>query len=107
MKRAAILIIVVATLVLVGYPSAPSLADTSNSISTSKSTTSGVITFASGGTVLTGSADTGGGSNEGDADGLSGLKGRPPVASNEAASVRVARVMMMLEHWWKFMLWSR
>ena len=107
MKRAAILIIVVATLVLLGYPSAPSLADTSNSGSTSKSTASGAITFVSGGTVLSGSGDSGGGSNEGDADGLSGLKGRPPVTANEAASAGVARVMMMLEHWWKFMLWSR
>lgn len=105
MKRAAILIIAIATLVLIGYPSAPSLADTSNSYSTSKSGSPQVITTP-GGTVLNGSGDTGGGSNEGDADGLSGLKGRPPVATLDASSGR-SRVMVMLENWWKFMLWSR
>ncbi|MDH4036380.1 MAG: hypothetical protein OEX18_03260 [Candidatus Krumholzibacteria bacterium] len=107
MKRAAIFIIVVATLVLVGYPSAPSLADTPNSVSTGKSSSSGVVTIAPGGSVLSGSGDSGGGSNEGDADGLSGLKGRPPVATSSEASAGVARVMMMLEQWWKFMVWSR
>jgi len=107
MKRAAIFVIVVATLVLVGYPSAPSLADTPNSLSIGKSSTSGAITIAPGGTVLSGSGEAGGGSNQGDADGLSGLKGRPPVATTNGATAGIARVMIMLEQYWKFMLWSR
>lgn len=105
MKRAAILIVVIATLVLVGYPSAPSFADTSNSYSTSKSGSPQVISTP-GGTVLNGSEDPGGGSNEGDADGLSGLKGRPPLTTLDAL-YGSSRVMVMLENWWKFMLWSR
>lgn len=105
MKRAAILIVAIATLVLVGYPSAPSLADTSNSYSTSKSGSPQVISVP-GGTVLSGSGDPGGGSNEGDADGLSGLKGRPPLTTLDALSGG-SRVMVMLENWWKFMMWSR
>lgn len=106
MKRAAILFIAIATLVLIGYPSAPSLADTSNPMSTSKSGPGPVVTVP-GGTVVNGSGDTGGGSNQGDADGLSGLKGRPPVATLTATTSGTTRVMVMLENWWKFMLWSR
>ena len=106
MKRAAILIIAIATLVLIGYPSAPSLADSSNSFNTGKSKASAGVTL-QGGTVKSGSGDSGGGSNEGDADGLSGIKGRPPVATLDASSTGVARVLVMLENWWKFMLLSR
>lgn len=106
MKRAAILIIAIATLVLVGYPSAPSLADSSNAISTGKSV-SGQVVSMPGGTVLNGSGDSGGGTNEGDADGLSGLKGRPPVVTASESTSGASRVMVMLENWWKFMLWSR
>jgi hypothetical protein len=105
MKRAAIFVIVVATLVLVGYPSAPSLADTS-SIPIGKSSSPSSISIAPGGT-MSGSGETGGGTDQGDADGLSGLKGRPPVATTNGASAGVARVMIMLEQYWKFMLWSR
>ena len=43
MKRAAIFMIAIATLVLIGYPSAPSLADTSNSYPVSKSGSPQVI----------------------------------------------------------------
>lgn len=107
MKRAAILIIAIATLVLIGYPSAPSLADTSNSYSTSKSGSGPAVISVGGSTLLTGSGESGGGSNEGDADGLSGIKGRPPVTTLNVSSTGASRVMVMLENWWKFMLWSR
>ncbi|HEX5132071.1 MAG TPA: hypothetical protein VFX92_06250 [Candidatus Krumholzibacteria bacterium] len=107
MKRAAIFIIAIATLVLIGYPSAPSLADTSNSIATSKSGPSVTIVSA-GGTSIGGATDSGGGSNQGDADGLSGLKGRPPVSSMQSSmTAGVTRVMIALENWWKFVLWNR
>jgi hypothetical protein len=43
MKRAAILIIAIATLVLIGYPSAPSLADSSNAISAKKGNSGTVV----------------------------------------------------------------
>jgi hypothetical protein len=106
MKRAAILIVTVATLVLIGYPSAPSLADTSNSYSTSKSSSGAVVTV-SGGTVLNGSGGSGGGGNQGDADGLSGLKGRPPAVMASAPSTGTTRVMVFLQNWWKFMVLNR
>ncbi|HXV13123.1 MAG TPA: hypothetical protein VEC56_02860, partial [Candidatus Krumholzibacteria bacterium] len=47
----------------------------------------------------------GGGTDEGDADGLSGLKGRPPL--NGSANRDVPN-SFFLELWWKFMiLWAR
>jgi hypothetical protein len=105
MKRAAILIIAIATLVLVGYPSTPSLADSSSSLSIDQSRAhAGVST--TGGT-LAGEGVTGGGANEGDADGLSGFKNRPPVMDQSTAGGGITRVMVMLESFWKFMLWTR
>jgi hypothetical protein len=98
------LIIAIATLVLIGYPSAPSLADSSNAISAKKGN-SGTVVVSSGGTAVGGNSE-GGGSNEGDADGLSGFKGRPPVSTVNSAS-GVTRVLIELQNWWKFMLWSR
>jgi len=107
MKRAAILIIAIATLVLMGYPSAPSLANTSNAVSTSKSFSGPTVTSGPGGHTVSGGGDTGGGTDQGDADGLSGLKGRPPLSMQSETVGSVTRVMVMLENWWKFMLWSR
>jgi hypothetical protein len=107
MKRAAILIIAIATLVLIGYPSAPSLADSSVSINTSKSSTSAGTVVVTGGSTLSGCGEGGGGTDQGDADGLSGFKGRPPVTTLQNEVAGAARVMVALENWWKFMLWIR
>ncbi len=105
MKRAAIIIIAIATLVLVGYPSTPSLADSPNSLSIDQSRShTGIST--TGGTPV-GEGDTGGGTNEGDADGLSGYKNRPPVIDQSVMGGGMTRVMVMLESFWKFMLWTR
>lgn len=107
MKRAAILLIAIATLVLIGYPSVPSLASTSNAINTAKSVSGPTVTSGPGGRTVTGGGDTGGGTDQGDADGLSGIKGRPPLSMQSETVGSVTRVMVILENWWKFMLWSR
>jgi hypothetical protein len=105
MKRTAILILAIATLVLVGFPSAHVFADSSNSIP-AKSGPGVVATMPGGSLAGGGPVGNGDGSNQGDADGLSGLKGRPPVVSTTVGSP-VSRVAVYLENWWKFMLWIR
>lgn len=109
MKRAALICIATATLLLLGLPSAPLQADTQyNAKSGSPSVvvpnsgpSAGPITGVGGGN---GGGGGGGGTDEGDADGLSGLKNRPPAGSTSD----VERNSIFLELWWKFMiLWAR
>lgn len=114
MKRAAFLCIATATLLLFGLPSAPLHADTQlNAKSGSPSsfvapgagsTSSGVGPGVAGGGGSGGGGGGGGGTDEGDADGLSGLKVRPPLTG----SSDMQRHSVFVEMWWKFMiLWAR
>lgn len=110
MKRAAIIVLAIATLVLIVSPSSYSLASTPT-----KSGISGpsVITPYSrpetfGPSNSTGGGGTGGGTDQGDADGLSGLKIKPGTSSNSlgngSANDRVAIMLMM---WWRYMVLIR
>lgn len=106
MKRAALLCIATATLLLLGLPSVPLHADTQYN---AKSGSPSVVVPSSGPTagptgIGGGGGGGGGGTDEGDADGLSGLKNRPPAGSTSD----VERNSIFLELWWKFMiLWAR
>lgn len=111
MKRAAILCIATATLLLLGLPSAPLQADTqinlkpgsSASVSPGTGPRAGVPTQGLG---EGGGGGGGGGTDEGDADGLSGIKNRPPLLNG--SSNRIERNSIFMELWWKFMiLWAR
>lgn len=112
MKRAAYLCIATATLLLFGLPSAPLQA---NSLVSSKSG-AGPSVVAPGSGPISGVPITpwsggnggggGGGTDEGDADGLSGIKNRPPLAGSSVSGTE--KTSVFLEMWWKFMiLWAR
>jgi len=106
MKRAAILLIVIATLVLIGSPSTPLLAGSSPT----KATGPSVVAPTGGPIVETGSpaGGGGGGTDQGDADGLSGVKNTPDTGMGSSSMTmfteRFAVTAMM---WWRFMLFIR
>lgn len=111
MKRAALLCIAIAALLLLGLPSAPLQADTqinlkpgsSASVAPGTGPTSGVPAVGLG----EGGGGGGGGTDEGDADGLSGIKNRPPLLGG-SSNRDVERNSIFMELWWKFMiLWAR
>ena len=111
MKRAAIVTLAIAALVLLGSPSAPLLTDSSCQAATSNtSADAAVISPAGGGTVDTGGSSGSGGSggtNRGDADGLSGLGGKWIVEVEAAPNVAVDRVLILIGTWWRFMIGIR
>jgi len=108
MKRAAILVLAIATLVLIVSPSASLLA--SSTFPTKSGTNTPSVIAPGNGSVnpgpsTTGGGGGGGGNDQGDADGLSGLKVKPISQTNIAASGnRVAITLMM---WWRYMLLIR
>jgi len=109
MKRAAILVLTIATLVMIVSPSAYTLA---GSVYPTKSGSSSPSIIAPGPSITPGPATssggggTGGGTDQGDADGLSGLKVKPVTQSSFAAAAyeRMSITMMM---WWRFMVLIR
>lgn len=110
MKRAAIFILAIATLVLIVSPSALPFSSSAYAKTTLDSPY--VVTSAASPTDISGpatSADggtSGGGTNQGDADGLSGLKVRPSTQGSSLVQMpeRIAITMMM---WWRFMVLTR
>jgi hypothetical protein len=109
MKRAAILILAIATLVLIVSPSAYPLASTPSKSGTNAPS----IVTPIGGSTDTSSPSTsaggggtgGGGTDQGDADGLSGMKIKPGTSSAfNATTDRIAITMMM---WWRYMVLIR
>jgi len=104
MKRAAILVLAIATLVLIGIPDGSLYADTSDSRAMTRSHSGVFVAPQAGGGALGGPED--GGSTRGDADGLSGIKDRT-VATSGAPGSSFSRVMVSLENWVRFMLWIR
>lgn len=99
MKRAVFLCIAAAALLLIGLPSAPLQAGSQFS----STSAGGPSIIAPGGDQL---APNDGGGNEGDADGLSGVKNRPPIAG--VAIPETERASVFLEMWWKLMIfWAR
>jgi hypothetical protein len=111
MKRAAIGVLAIAALVLLGSPSAPLPDGSSCFASTSKLTAVPGAIAPSGGGPQTGGSDdgeSGGGTTQGDADGLSGLKVTPRSTQPHGGSfVTVERVMVLFGPWWKLMIWMR
>ena len=107
MKRAVFLCIATAALLLFGLPSAPLQAG--SQFHSKSAGGPSVIAPGSGevlGSPLSPGGGGGGGGNEGDADGLSGLKNRPPIAG--VAFPETERVSVFAEMWWKLMLfWAR
>jgi hypothetical protein len=109
MKRAAILVLAIATLVMIVSPSAYPLA----SVYQTKSGTSTPSVIAPGTSTVSGPSNTtgdggsgggGGGTDQGDADGLSGMKVKPGALSSFTTYERAAITMMM---WWRYMLFIR
>lgn len=105
MKRAAIIVLAIATLVLIVSPSATPFANTPTRSITGPS----IVTPFSGQKDATGpyTSPTGGGNggtDQGDADGLSGLKVKPGALNVGAMPTRVAITMMM---WWRYMVLIR
>ena len=103
MKRAAILLFIIATLVMIVSPSAYTLASSAYPTKSGTDAPSVIAPVSRApGPMSTGG---GGGTDQGDADGLSGLKVKPVTQSSFAAtSERVAFTMMM---WWRYMLLIR
>ena len=110
MKRAAIIVLAIATLVLIVSPSASLYASTSPT----KSAISGpqVAMPINGKTGVTGpyagpgSGGGGGGTDQGDADGLSGLKVKPGTTNN-GVSYAIDRVAITLMMWWRYVVLIR
>jgi hypothetical protein len=108
MKRAAIIVLAIATLVLIVSPSASLFASSSYSIPTKHGAT-GPSVAPSAATDTRGPSNspgggTGGG-DEGDADGLSGMKIKPVNQSSFAGTTD--RIAITLTMWWRYMLLIR
>ena len=110
MKRAAFLCIATAIWLFLGLSSAPLHADTQNIGK------AGNASFVTPGTGLQtpnrgagdGNGGGGGGTDQGDADGLSGIKNRPPVGDTSSSGRETGTITVFWELWWKFMiLWAR
>jgi hypothetical protein len=109
MKRAAMVLVAVASLVLLGLPSVPG-SDSSCYASTALATAPHGVPV-SGARIGAGGPATGGptgggagdGSNEGDADGLSGYKNAPPSGRIVGSEGVATRVRIFAEMWWQFM----
>jgi len=112
MKRAAIAVLMIAALVVLVSPSALLPDASSCYASPSKSNAGpGAIVPGNGDGVQPGGSSRGGGSNQGDADGLSGMggggSGKVTVEQGLAPDQRVDRLMILVGTWWKFMIWMR
>jgi hypothetical protein len=110
MKRAAIIVLAIATLVLIVSPSASPYASTPT-----KSGITGPVTAiplgkeAAGGPYTSpGGGGGGGGTDQGDADGLSGLKVKPGITNNNhGVSNGMGRVAITLMMWWRYVVLIR
>jgi hypothetical protein len=112
MKRVAIVVLAIAALVSLGSPSVPLTDVSSCYASTSKATTgaAAIAPSTGGGDETAGPSGNGGtgGSNQGDADGLSGFRGTPTIQTEFGAQgYTVDRVLMLVGMWWKLMIWIR
>ena len=106
MKRAAIMVLAIATLVLIVTPSAYPLASSPAKSGTSTpSVIAPSLKPGTGPSSLSGGGTGGGGADQGDADGLSGMKIKPVTQSGFALPTdRVAIALMM---WWRYMVLIR
>ena len=108
MKRAAMLVLVIATLVTIVSPSANPLA---SSIYPSKSSSSPSVIAPRAsinlGPATTDGGGTGGGQDQGDADGLSGLKVKPTTQTSNFAVASFDRMSITMMMWWRFITFIR
>jgi hypothetical protein len=110
MKRAAIIVLAIATLVLIVLPSAYPLASTPSKSGTGPNV---ITTYSKPAVDITGPSDspsgggTGGGTDQGDADGLSGLKIKPGTNNSLGIGSTSDRVAIMLMMWWRYMVLIR
>lgn len=107
MKRAAIIVLAIATLVLIVSPSASPFASTpTKSGITGPSIAIPLGKEAGHGPYAGPGGGGGGGTDQGDADGLSGLKVKPGTTNNGVSYAldRVAITMMM---WWRYVVLIR
>lgn len=107
MKRAAIIVLAIATLVLIVSPSSCPLASTPAKSGTG---TPNIVakqgpTDIFGPSQLPGGGGNGGGTDQGDADGLSGLKVKP--GTMPGSGVFTERVTITMMMWWRFMVLIR
>ena len=107
MKRAAIIVLAIATLVLIVSPSASPFASTpaksgitgpSIALPMGKEAVHGPYTGPGGG-------GGGGGTDQGDADGLSGLKVKPGTTNNGVYALDRVTITMMM--WWRYFVLIR
>lgn len=112
MKRAALLLLMIAALLVWVSPSAL-LPDVSSCYASPSKSTAGPAAIApeGGGGVEPSGNSRGGGTNQGDADGLSGMgsggSGKVMIEQGLAPSQRIERVMILVGTWWKYMIWMR
>jgi hypothetical protein len=109
MKRAAILVLAIATLVLVVSPSTSLFAKSTYTPAKGNGGPDIVSpavdkTRGAGPSVSSGQGGNGEGEDEGDADGLSGVKIKPATFNFGLGSGRVATTLMM---WWRYILFFR
>jgi hypothetical protein len=110
MKRAAIIVLAIATFVLIVSPTAYPLASTptkSGTYAPSVITPYAGSTVDSGPSNSTGGGGTGGGTDQGDADGLSGLKIKPGTTNTLGIGSASDRIAIMLVMWWRYMVLIR
>jgi len=109
MKRAAILLFAIATLVLIVSPSTCPLASTPAKSGTHNPAIIAPLNGPTGGLgpnqVPRGGGSGDGGTDQGDADGLSGLKVRPGTSSGFGAATQRITIAMMM--WWRYMVLIR
>ena len=110
MKRAAILVLAIATLVMIVSPSAyppasSAFAGKSITIGPSAQSPATSRTFEGPTTTTGGGGGGGGGTDEGDADGLSGMKIKP--GTQTSFSYTTERLAISLMMWWRSMLFIR
>jgi uncharacterized membrane protein len=109
MKRAAIICMAAATLLVLGLSSSLVYAGSSKYDSQSGASVGGTSAQAASSADRPGDNGGncgGGGADQGDADGLSGIKNRP--IGQGSAATRLDRFMLIVETWRKFMMmWIR
>ena len=104
MKRAAIFVLAIATLVLIVSPSASLFAGTSPTKSAILGPQVAMpINVKTGGTGPYTGPGGGGGTDQGDADGLCGLKIKPG-ATNNGVSYAIDRVAITMMMWWRYVV---
>lgn len=110
MKRAAILVLAIATLVMIVSPSAyppasSAFAGKSITIGPSAQAPAPGSSRDAGPSTTPGGGGGGGGNDEGDADGLSGMKIKPGTQTTFSYTTERLAITLML--WWRSMLFIR